>query len=394
MSTGKKKPRGKTRSSKLRTDYLSRFAGRSYFMQGDESVAYGSLYAGCDFFAGYPITPATEVAEVMSAELPHVDGYYIQMEDEIASLSAVIGAVWAGSKAMTATSGPGYSLMQENIGYAVMTETPCVIVNVQRSGPSTGQATMPAQGDVMQARWGTHGDHEMIALAPNSVQECFDLAIEAFNLAEEYRTPVIVLMDGEVGHMRERITMPPLKDVKIRERKLVTGDEMIFGGDEIPPMAEFGLGRFIHVTGSTHKETGIRDVQSQDVHERLVTRLCRKIADNRDRIARYEEMNLEDADYVLISYGATSRPAAGALLRARAEGKKIGMLRLITIWPFPEGKVRELTARAKKVFVPEMNLGQLSREIERFSKCDVVSIPKIGGITHTIDEIYNGMKGI
>ncbi|MFH1313669.1 MAG: 2-oxoacid:acceptor oxidoreductase subunit alpha [Candidatus Eisenbacteria bacterium] len=394
MSTSKKKPKGKTRGGKLRTDYLSRFAGRSYFMQGDESVAYGSLYAGCDFFAGYPITPATEVAEVMSAELPHVDGYYIQMEDELASLSAVIGAVWAGAKAMTATSGPGYSLMQENIGYAVMTETPCVIVNVQRSGPSTGQATMPAQGDVMQARWGTHGDHEMIALAPNSVQECFDLAIEAFNLAEEYRTPVIVLMDGEVGHMRERITMPRLEDVKIRERRMITGDELLFGGDDVPPMAEFGLGRFIHVTGSTHKETGIRDVQSQDVHEKLVTRLCRKIAANRERIARYEEMQLEDADYVLISYGATSRPAAGALLRARAEGKKVGMLRLISIWPFPQGKVREVAARARKVFVPEMNLGQLSREIERFSKADVISIPKIGGVTHTIDEIYGGMKRI
>jgi 2-oxoglutarate ferredoxin oxidoreductase subunit alpha len=378
----------------MRTEYLSRFEGRSYFMQGDESVAYGSLYAGCDFFAGYPITPASEVAEVMSAELPQVGGYYIQMEDEIASLSAVIGAVWAGARAMTATSGPGYSLMQENIGYALMTETPCVIVNVQRSGPSTGQATMPAQGDVMQARWGTHGDHEMIALAPNSVQECFDLAIEAFNLAEEYRSPAIVLMDGEIGHLRERITMPPLKDVKLRERKLVTGDEMIFGGDEVPPMAEFGQGRFIHVTGSTHKETGIRDVQSQNVHEKLVTRLCRKIADNRERITRFEEMQLEDADYIMISYGATSRPAAGALLRARAEGKKVGMLRLITIWPFPEHKVRELAGRAKRIFVPEMNLGMLSREIERFARCDVVSIPKIGGIAHTIDEIYEVMKGI
>ena len=392
--SARKKPRSKSRTNEMRTRYLSRFAGRSYFMQGDESVAYGSLYAGCDFFAGYPITPASEVAEVMSAELPHVDGYYIQMEDELASLSAVIGAVWAGARAMTATSGPGYSLMQENIGYAVMTETPCVIVNVQRSGPSTGQATMPAQGDVMQARWGTHGDHEMIALAPNSVQECFDLAIEAFNLAEEYRTPAIVLMDGEVGHMREKITMPPLESVTLRERRLVTGDELIFGGADVPPMAEFGLGRFIHVTGSTHKETGIRDVQSQDVHERLVTRLCKKIAANRDRIARYEELDMEDADYVVISYGATSRPAAGAVLRARAEGKKVGMLRLITIWPFPEGKIREVASRAKRVFVPEMNLGQLSREVERFALADVVSIPKIGGIAHTVDEIYDAMKGI
>jgi 2-oxoglutarate ferredoxin oxidoreductase subunit alpha len=378
--------------TRMRKEYLDRFANRSYFMQGDEAVAYGSLYAGCNFFAGYPITPASEVAEVMAAELPHVDGYYIQMEDELASLSAVIGAVWAGAKGMTATSGPGFSLMQENIGYAVMTETPCVIVNVQRSGPSTGQATMPAQGDVMQTRWGTHGDHDIIAVSPNSVQECFDLAIEAFNLAEEYRTPAVVLMDGEVGHMREKITMPPLDEVQVKDRKLVTGDQLIFGGDEVPPMAEFGLGRFIHVTGSTHKETGIRDVQSQEVHHRLVTRLCRKIADNRERIARFEEMYLEDADVVVISFGATSRPAAGAILKARSEGRKVGMLRLITIWPFPERKVKELGAKAKRIYVPEMNLGQLSREVERFVNCEVVSIPKIGGIAHTIDEIYKEIK--
>jgi 2-oxoglutarate ferredoxin oxidoreductase subunit alpha len=378
----------KKRSDEVRREYLSRFANRSYFMQGDEAVAYGSLYAGCNFFAGYPITPASEVAEVMAAELPHVDGYYIQMEDELASLSAVIGAVWAGAKAMTATSGPGFSLMQENIGYAVMTETPCVIVNVQRSGPSTGQATMPAQGDVMQTRWGTHGDHDIIAVSPNSVQECLDLAIEAFNLAEEYRTPAIVLMDGEVGHMREKITMPRPERVHITERFLARGDEPIFGGDEIPPMAEFGLGRSIHVTGSTHKETGIRDVQSQQVHHTLVTRLCRKIAGSRDRITRFEEMYLKDADTVVISYGATSRPAAGAILKARSEGKKVGMLRLITIWPFAERKVKEIGAKAKRIFVPEMNLGQLSREIERFAACEVISIPKIGGVAHTIDEIY------
>jgi 2-oxoglutarate ferredoxin oxidoreductase subunit alpha len=373
------------------TDYLNRFAGRSYFMQGDEAVAYGSLYAGCDFFAGYPITPASEVAEVMAAELPHVDGYYIQMEDELASLSAVIGAVWGGAKGMTATSGPGFSLMQENIGYAVMTETPCVIVNVQRSGPSTGQATKPAQGDVMQARWGTHGDHEIIALAPNSVQECFELGIEAFNLAEEYRTPVIILMDGEVGHMREKITMPLLDSLNIRERRLAEDNEMIFGGELVPPMAEFGQGRFIHITGSTHKESGIRDVETKETHDILVTRLCKKIIDNQEKISRYEEIQLEDAEVVVVSYGATSRPAKGALLRARNEGKKVGMLRLVTIWPFPEQKLTELGTKVKKIFVPEMNLGQLSREVERFVNCEVISVPKIGGIAHTIDEIYSAI---
>ncbi|MFC2094470.1 2-oxoacid:acceptor oxidoreductase subunit alpha [Bacteroidota bacterium] len=373
------------------TDYLNRFAGRSYFMQGDEAVAYGSLYAGCDFFAGYPITPASEIAEVMAAELPHVDGYYIQMEDELASLSAVIGAVWGGAKGMTATSGPGFSLMQENIGYAVMTETPCVIVNVQRSGPSTGQATKAAQGDVMQARWGTHGDHEIIALAPNSVQECFELGIEAFNLAEEYRTPVIILMDGEVGHMREKITMPLLDTLNVRERRFADNEEMIFGGELVPPMAEFGQGRFIHITGSTHKESGIRDVETQETHEILVSRLCKKIKDNQEQISRYEEIHLEDAEVVVVSYGATSRPAKGAILKARSEGKKIGMLRLITIWPFPEHKITELGSRVKKIFVPEMNLGQISREVERFVSCEVISVSKIGGIAHTIDEIYSAI---
>ena len=376
------------KKDKIRLEYLNRFADRSYFMQGDESVVYGSLYAGCDFFAGYPITPASEVAEVMAAELPHVDGYYIQMEDELASLSAVIGAVWAGAKAMTATSGPGFSLMQENIGYAVMTETPCVIVNVQRSGPSTGQATKPAQGDVLQARWGTHGDHEIIALAPNSVQECFDVGIEAFNLAEEFRTPVIILMDGEVGHMREKITMPQPDKVNITERKLAAGDELIFGGALIPPMVEFGQDRFVHITGSTHKETGIRDVESQEVHERLVNRLCAKIRDNRERIVTFEEKYLEDAEVAVVAYGATSRPALGAVLRARKEGKKVGLLRLVTIWPFPDQRVKTLGNQVNNIFVPEMNLGQLSREVERFVNCDVHSVPKIGGIAHTIDEIY------
>jgi len=377
---------------KIRINYLNRFADRSYFIQGDEAVVYGSLYAGCDFFAGYPITPASEVAEVMAAELPHVNGYYIQMEDELASLSAVIGAVWAGSKAMTATSGPGFSLMQENIGYAVMTETPCVIVNVQRSGPSTGQATKPAQGDVMQARWGTHGDHEIIALAPNSVQECFDIGLKAFNLAEEYRTPVIILMDGEVGHMREKITMPQPHKVRMKKRKIAAGGEPIFGGEQIPPMTEFGQGQFVHITGSTHKENGIRDVESQDVHEKLVNRICAKIRDNRDKIIEFEESYLNDAEAVVISYGATSRPATGAVIKVQKEGNKVGMLRLITMWPFPENKIKEIGKRVKKIFVPEMNLGQVSREVERFVNCEVIQIPKIGGIVHTIDEIYSIIK--
>ena len=367
--------------------YLKQFKNKTLFMQGDIACAYGALFAECNFFAGYPITPTSEVAEQIALEIPNVGGYYIQMEDEIASIGAVIGAVWAGAKAMTATSGPGFSLMQENIGYAIMTETPCVIIDVQRSGPSTGQATKPAQGDVMQARWGTHGDHEIIALSPSSVQECLNLTIDCFNLAEEYRTPVILLADGELGHMREKIVMPDPEKIKLVPRKFAKPGELIFGGKLIPPMTEFGKGTFVHVTGSTHKENGMRDVQTQKVHEKLVTRLYDKIDKNRDKITRVEKDYIPDADSAVVTYGVTARPAKGAVIEARRKGKKIDFLRLITIWPFSGDTVRELGKRVKKIFVPEMNLGQLSREIERFVDCEVIPISKIGGISHTIDEI-------
>lgn len=376
--------------SRLR--YLKNLENKTFFLLGDEAVAYGAVFAGCNFFGGYPITPASEIAEQIARLLPWVDGYYLQLEDEIASISAVIGAAWAGGKAMTATSGPGFSLMMENIGYACMTETPCVIVNVQRSGPSTGQATKPAQGDIMQARWGTHGDHEIIALAPSSIQECFELTIQCFNLAEEYRTPVILLMDGEIGHLREKLKIPCFDEIKLYSRKKAKKNEKVFGGTLIPPMTEFGEGRFVHVTGSTHKQDGMRDVESQEVHDRLIRRLYAKIDRNRERMVRVEEHGLDDAEVAMVAYGATARPAHGAMLKARKEGIKVGLLRLITIWPFPRTPLARLGKKVSKIFVPEMNLGQISREIERFVGCQVISIPKIGGIPHSIDEIYKVLK--
>lgn len=375
-----------------REKYFESLKNQDYFVQGDEAAAYGALYAGCNFFAGYPITPASEVAETMAKELPKTGGYYIQMEDEIASIGAVIGAAWAGGKTMTATSGPGFSLMQENIGYACMTETPCVVVNVQRSGPSTGQATKGAQGDVMQARWGTHGDHEIIALSPNSIQETFDLMIEAFNLSEKYRQPVMFMTDGEIGHIREKLVFPDPADLEIVQRKISTDTKEIFGKEKIPPMTEFGMGMNIHVTGSTHKSDGMRDVASQNVHEELISRIYDKINSNRDDIIRFEEQFTDDMDYLMISYGAASRPAMGAVNKLRGEGLKIGFLRLITLWPFADKIVKKLCGKTKAAFVPEMNLGQMSREIQRFSSKDVVHIPKIGGLPHTSAEIVERVR--
>jgi 2-oxoglutarate ferredoxin oxidoreductase subunit alpha len=380
------------RKNQLQTDqarqYLSSLSDKLRFALGDEAAAYGALFAGCTFFGGYPITPASEVAETLARELPNVDGYYVQFEDEIASIAAVIGAARAGAKAMTATSGPGFSLMQENIGYAIMTETPCVVVDVQRSGPSTGQATKPAQGDMLQARWGTHGDHEMIALAPNSVQECFDLTIECFNLSERYRHPVIFLMDGEIGHLREKLVFPDLSDVHLFPR---SGFDPADEPGLIMPMQEFGTGQFIHITGSSHKENGMRDVVSQDVHDALITRCYAKIDRNRRNIIRYEQRFAEDAELTVVCFGAASRPALGAVLRARGEGHKVGYLRLITIWPFCGELLADMGRRVRKILVPEMNLGQLAREIERFVSVPVVRVSKIGGVPHTVREIHQAI---
>lgn len=380
-----------------RKRYLAGLEDKTYFMLGDEACAYGAIFAGCDFFAGYPITPASEVAELIARELPKAGGLCIQMEDELASMAAIVGASWTGGRSMTATSGPGFSLMQENIGYAIMTETPCVVVDVQRSGPSTGQATKPAQGDMMQARWGTHGDHNIIALSPNSAQECFDMMQECFNLADIYRTPVILLMDGEIGHIRESVTMPAISSVNQVSRKMAKPGENVFGGDDpVPGIIHYGMGQNVHVTGSTHKANGMRDVTTPHVHETLIKRIYNKIENDREKIVRVEtDLNNEaNARIGVISYGATARPSLGAVRAARESGKNIDFMRLITIWPFARKQVTEFSRDLDVILVPEMNLGQMSREIERFVGCRVVSVPKIGGVPHTVDEIYTAIMEV
>ncbi len=373
-----------------RKRYLSRFEDRTFFLLGDEACAYGAIFAGCDFFAGYPITPASEVAELMAAELPKAGGLCVQMEDELASMAAIIGASWTGGRTMTATSGPGFSLMQENIGYAIMTETPCVIVDVQRSGPSTGQATKPAQGDMMQARWGTHGDHNIIALSPSSAQECFDMMPECFDLADTYRTPVILLMDGEIGHIREPVFMPALTTVRHASRKMAPAGKDVFGGENlIPGIVHYGMGQNVHVTGSTHKANGMRDVTTPWVHDTLIRRIYDKIDSRREDIVRVE-LNRDTAGEArigVISYGATARPSMGAVRIVRSEGLPVDFMRLVTIWPFARNQVAEFGKNLDVILVPEMNLGQMSREIERFVDCRVVPVPRIGGVPHTVDEI-------
>jgi len=371
-----------------RAEYLKRFDGTTSFVLGDIASGMGALYAGCSFFGGYPITPASEVAEIMAHELPKVGGHYVQFEDEIASIAAVVGAVWGGARGMTSTSGPGFSLMQETVGYAAMTETPCVIVDVQRSGPSTGQATKPAQGDLMQARWGTHGDHEIIALSPWSVQECFDLTVDAFNLAEEYRTPVILLTDGAIGHIREPLTYPTFDESKLQPRPRAKAGDLVFGGQKVPPMAQLGDKLDVHITGSTHKPNGIRDVETKEVHEELVYRLVDKIESDREKLTRLDVRHMDDAKVAVVSFGCTARPALGAVEAARAAGHKVGFIRLIGMWPFPGPRIKELLSGVDAVLVPEMNLGQLNREIERFVSCPVVSAGKIGGIVHSVDELH------
>lgn len=355
------------------------------FVEGNEACALGAIKAGCKFFAGYPITPASEIMEYMAQLLPKEGGKFVQMEDEICSIAVAIGASWAGLKAMTATSGPGFSLMQENIGYALMTETPVVIVNVMRSGPSIGQATMPAQGDVMQSRFGTHGDYELIVLSPNSVQEVYDFTIKAFNLSEKYRIPVILLTDAEVGHMTEKMIV---HDAELIERKkAVKPEELLNYEGRVPPMALFGAGYELLVTGSTHTPDGTRDTDSESVHSDLVTRLVMKIEKDRENIEEYEEMYVEDAEILVIAYGATSRPAKGAVLKARKNNIKAGFFRPKVLWPAPEKRMDELK-NVKNVILVEMSLRGYKMEIEKMFG-SIYHYPKLGGVVHTVDEIYN-----
>ncbi|MBI9076117.1 MAG: 2-oxoacid:acceptor oxidoreductase subunit alpha [Desulfatibacillum sp.] len=338
-------------------------------MTGDVACAEGALAAGCLFFGGYPITPATEVAERMAHRLPEIGGTYIQMEDEIAAMASIIGASCAGAKSMTSTSGPGFSLMMENLGLAVITETPCVVVNVQRAGPSTGLPTQGAQGDMMQARWGSHGDYEIIAMSPASAQEIFYLTIEAFNLAEKYRTPVLIMTDEVIGHMSERVIIPKAREIKTVERVKAKGRKDRFrpyaAGDlGVPPMANAGDGYKIHVTGLTHDEMGY-PAMTVEAQYAMMDRLVGKIRNNVKDIIRYEEFMTEDADFIIISYGVSARTGWAAVEEARARGMKVGMLRLITVWPFAEDKIRELAARVKGMVTVEINLGQVHLEVER-----------------------------
>jgi|CZCB01.1.fsa_nt_gi 2-oxoglutarate ferredoxin oxidoreductase subunit alpha len=368
-------------------------------LQGNEACVEGALAAGMRFFAGYPITPSTEIAEISSQRLPLIGGKFIQMEDELASMAAIIGASLTGLKSMTATSGPGFSLMQENIGYAAITETPCVIVNVQRGGPSTGLPTSPAQGDVMQAKWGTHGDHPVVALTPNSVQETYEYTVKAFNIAEKYRTPVILLMDETVGHMREKMIIKDPSEIEVINRKKPNCKPIEYiafkpDKDMVPPMAAFGEGYRYHVTGLVHDETGF-PTNNNEVAENLIRRLVEKIEKNIEDFSYYEEYRLEDAEVVIVAYGGVSRSAKYAVDELRKKNIKAGMFRPITIWPFLEKQIREVGLRAKEIYVAEMNLGQYFLEVERVAGkyCSVKKINKVNGELMTPDEIINSIGG-
>ena len=340
-----------------------------YFMNGDVAAAEGALSAGCRFFAGYPITPSTEVAERMAERLPEVGGIYIQMEDELASMAAILGASCAGAKAMSSTSGPGFSLMMENIGLGIMMEVPSVVVNVQRGGPSTGLPTTVGQQDMMQAKWGSHGDYEIIAYSPNSPQEMFDLTVKAFNAAERYRLPVLVMADEAVGHMTERVVIPEKSAIPIVNRKgpsVPPSEYRTFkaGADLIPEFAVAGQGYFVRMESLTHDELG-RPSLTAETQQVLVSRLQDKITRHAHEIAEVEEYLLEDADVVVVAYGITSRCVRQAVDEARAEGVKAGLLRLLTVWPFPSWRIQELAAQAKAFLVPEVNFGQIVHEVER-----------------------------
>ena len=370
-----------------------------HFMSGDFACAEGAIAAGCRFFAGYPITPATEISEALSRRMPQVGGIFIQMEDELASMNAILGASCAGVKSMTATSGPGFSLMMENFGLGIMMEIPCVLVNIQRGGPSTGLPTMVGQQDMMQARWGSHGDYEVIALTPSSPQEMFDYTIKAFNLSEKYRLPVLIMSDEIVGHMTEKVVIPKEEDIHIVSRKKPRRgpDKYLMYRPEkdlVPCMANAGEGYKVITTGLTHDERGYPDM-SAEAQEKLITRLCDKIRKNKDDIIEFEVSELDDAEIIVAAYGSPARSALRAIRLARKEGIKAGLIRMITVWPFPEEKILELATKARAIIVPEINKGQIVREVERCSKgrCEIISLPKLASI-HTPYEILNIIKEV
>ena len=370
----------------------------AHFLDGDQAACEGAMAAGANFVAGYPITPSTEIVERFASRIPQVGGVFLQMEDELASSIAILGAAWAGAKAFTVTSGPGFSLMMEHIGYAAMTETPCVFVDVQRGGPSTGLPTLPGQADMMQARWGSHGDYEIIALCPNSPQECFDQMIDAFNLSEQYRVPVLLMMDECVGHMTEKVVIPPAEKIEIQPRRFTSLPPAEYrpfkaGADGVPEMVKAGEGYRIHVTGLTHDEQGYPAMNWRG-QEKLVRRLVDKIRNNTAQIERFEERQLEDADIVVVAYGITSRVALRALQMARAEGIRAGLLRPIVVWPFPESRLRALAERVKAFVVVEMNYGQMVQEVERCvaGKAPTVLVPHGGGTVHDPEQILQALR--
>jgi 2-oxoglutarate/2-oxoacid ferredoxin oxidoreductase subunit alpha len=369
----------------------------AHFLDGDQACGEGALAAGVRFAAGYPITPSTEVVERFASRIPTVGGMFIQMEDELAASIAILGAAWGGAKTFTVTSGPGFSLMMEHIGYAVMTETPCVFVNVQRGGPSTGLPTLPAQSDMMQARWGSHGDYEIIALSPNSPQECFDLTITAFNLAEEFRVPVMFMMDECVGHMTEKVVIPPADEIEIYPRRRASkppGEFQLYatGPDLVPEMAHAGEGYRFHMTGLTHDENGY-PAMNVPAQAKLINRLREKILRAEDRLTMVEEEAIDDAQVVVISYGITSRVAQRAIEMARERGVKVGKCRLIGVWPFPDKHIRELAGIAQALVVPELNCGQMVREVERAAagRARVVGVPHAGGGVHRPEDILKAI---
>jgi len=368
-----------------------------HFLDGDHACCEGTLAAGARFSAGYPITPSTEVVERFASRIPTVGGIFIQMEDELAASIAIQGAVWGGAKAFTVTSGPGFSLMMEHIGYAAMTETPCVFVNVQRGGPSTGLPTLPAQADMMQARWGSHGDYGIIALCPNSPQECFDLTVTAFNLAEEFRVPVMMMLDECVGHMTEKVTIPQAEQIEITPRrftKLPPSEYRVFAPTEnlVPEMVRAGDGYRFHVTGLTHDERGYPSM-NVEVQDSLVRRLQDKLKPLANGRALFDAEGLEDAEVVVVSYGITSRVAQRGLQMARERGVRVGRFRLIQAWPFPEQHIRDLAARVKAFVVPELNLGQMVHEVERAAagKAKVIPVGHAGGSVHQPEAIRNAI---
>ncbi len=383
----------------MKTDPAGVLTG-AHYLDGDFACGEGAMAAGCRFVAGYPITPSTEVVERIARRFPIMGGTFIQMEDELASMAAVVGASWTGTKSMTVTSGPGFSLMMENIGLAAMMETPCVVVNVQRGGPSTGLPTMVGQADMMQARWGSHGDYEVIALCPRSPQEAFDLTIDAFNLAETYRVPVLVMMDECVGHMTEKVIIPPADAIEIVPRKLTAkppGEFLPYhvNGGLVPEFARAGDGYRFHTTGLTHDERGY-PVMNAECQEVCVRRLLDKIKKNADQIVRFEEEETDHADVIVISYGITSRVARMGVDLARKKGVKVGIMRLVVVWPFPEKRIRELAGKVKGFVVPEINYGQMVLEVERCAagKSPAVVVPHGGGGVHDPNDICKAILGV